>query len=279
MFNTCLQSLSALFDTYDEFEIKIRNGDFDPMAMFWQSYLNKVQILLDFVKSIRLPDWNLHLQSTERMLIWIHAYDKINYARHFCYYWCSQQKIQNKFPVIYQPFQQGNFSTRRTKGKFNMLTPNQVIEQTINKDKKGPEGIIGISTSQWTMQRWVLFSHNTATLIADLRKSLNLGMDNSTKKDLNLKRIRFDEKAVKKCYELINSWTNPFTKTSNIFCLSSGLVPCYEVQYDFLEAQKIGKLCLDTFITERIETNNIDFYAPIKKKCVPTFEKEKKQSD
>ena len=224
MFNTCLQSLSALFDTYDEFEIKIRNRDFDPMAMFWQSYLNMVQILLDFVKSIRLPDWNLHLQSTERMLIWIHAYDKINYARHFSYYWYSQQKIQNKFPVIYQQFQQGNFSTRRTKGKFNMFPPNQVIEQTINKDQKGPEGIIGISTSQGTMQRWVLSSHNTATLIADLRKSLNLGIGNSTAKDLNLKRIRFDEKAVKRCFELINSWTNPFTKTSNIFCLSSGLV-------------------------------------------------------
>ena len=69
MFNTCLQSLSALFDTYDEFEIKIRNGDFGPKTMFWQSYLDMVQILLDFVKSIRLPDWNLHLQSTERMLM------------------------------------------------------------------------------------------------------------------------------------------------------------------------------------------------------------------
>ena len=53
------------------------------------------------------------------------------------------------------------------------------------------------------------------------------------------------------------------------------LVPCYKVQYDLLEAQKIGKLCLDTFITERIETNNIDFYAPIKKNCLRTFEKEK----
>ena len=124
------------------------------------------------------------------------------------------------------------------------------------------------------MQWWVLSSHNTATLIADLRKSLNLGIGDNTAKDLCLKQIRFDEKAVKKCYELINSWTSPFTKASNIFCLSSGLVPWYEVQYDLLEAQKIGKLCLDTFITERIETNNIDFYAPIKKNCLRTFEKE-----
>ena len=34
MFNTCLESISALLDTYDEFEIKIRNEDFGSMAMF-----------------------------------------------------------------------------------------------------------------------------------------------------------------------------------------------------------------------------------------------------
>ena len=162
-----------------------------------------VQILLEFVKSIRLPDWNLHLQ---RMLVWIHTYDRINYARrHFSYNWCSQQEIQNKFPAIYQQFQQGNFSTRRTKGKFNMLPPDQVIEQTINKDNKGPGSIIGISTSQGAMKRWVLSSHNTATLIADLRKSLNLSIGDSTSKDLSLQRIHFDENTVMKCYELINS--------------------------------------------------------------------------
>ena len=87
---------------HDEFEVKICNGDFGLMAMFWQSYLDMVQILLDFVKSVRLPDLNLCLQSTERMLVWIHAYDRINYVRHFSYYCCSQQKIQNKFPTIYQ---------------------------------------------------------------------------------------------------------------------------------------------------------------------------------
>ena len=112
------------------------------MAMFWQSYLDMAQILLDFVKSICLPDWNLHLQSTERMLIWIHAYDRINYARHFSYYWCSQQKIQNKFPAIYQQFQYGNFPMRCTKGKFNMIPSDQVIEQTINKNQKDLEVLL-----------------------------------------------------------------------------------------------------------------------------------------
>ena len=53
--NTCLKSISALHDTHDEFYFKTRNGYFSSMAMIWQGYLNMVQILLDFVKSIRLP--------------------------------------------------------------------------------------------------------------------------------------------------------------------------------------------------------------------------------
>lgn len=78
-----------------------------------------------------------------------------------------------------------------------MLPPDQVIEQTINKDKKGPLCIIGISTSQGSMQQWVLASHNTTTLNVDLRKSLNLDIGDSATKNLSLKEIRSNENAVK----------------------------------------------------------------------------------
>ena len=80
-----LSNFNVLFSLMDEFDEKIRVGDFGPMATYWQTYLDMVQILLDYIKSIRLPDWDLHLQSTERMLIWIHAYDRTNYSRHFTY--------------------------------------------------------------------------------------------------------------------------------------------------------------------------------------------------
>lgn len=43
-----------LFATANEFDSKIRSGEFGPMAAFWQSYIDMVQILLDFIRSIRL---------------------------------------------------------------------------------------------------------------------------------------------------------------------------------------------------------------------------------
>ena len=189
----------------EEFDVKIRNGELGPMAEFWQSFIDMVQVLLDFIKATRNGDWDLHLQTTERMLVWMHAYDRTNYSRHFTYYWASQQKLHTRFPSIYQEFQMGNFSTRRTPGKFNMLPPDQVIEQTINRDQKGTGGIKAVSTSTGSVQRWVLSSHNTATIAADLRQSIGLDGSNSVPKDLGKKRMKFDEESVRKCHEVIGN--------------------------------------------------------------------------
>ena len=71
------------------------------------------------------------------MLYWFHAYDNYNYTRHFSYYWPSQLALPKRHPAIYEEFKEGRFSVRHTIGKFNKVRPDQVIEQTINKDKKG----------------------------------------------------------------------------------------------------------------------------------------------
>ena len=187
----------------EEFDAKIRNGEFGPMAEFWQSFIDMVQILLDFIRATRNGDWNLHLHATEQMLVWMHAYDRTNYSRHFTYYWASQQKLHTRFPSIYQEFQMGNFSTKRTPGKFNMLPPDQVIEQTINRDQKGSGGIKAISTSTGSIQRWVLSSHNAAIIAADLKMGIGLDSSNRMPKDLGKKRMKFDEDSVRKCHDVI----------------------------------------------------------------------------
>ena len=48
-----------------------------------------------------------------------------------------------------------------------MLPPNQVIEQSINKQQKGPGGIIGYTTSTGSIQRWVISSHVITKINAD----------------------------------------------------------------------------------------------------------------
>ena len=274
-FENGLKAVNTLPQLYEKFDDSICKGSLGPMARFWQSYLDMVQILLDFVKSTRLPSWDLHLQITKRMLLWIHAYVRINYSRHFTYYWASQQKLATKHPSILQEFQDGNFVVRRTPTKFNRLSPDLVIEQTINRHQKEPGGIIGSSTSQRSMETWALSSHNTATLIADFKRGI--GWDSwKGSKDLSHKHILDDESAIIKCCGSINNWKNQFEDSDSLFSLSSGIVPSHEVEEDMFNAENIGRSRLESFIAEMIETNRTDFYANIKKNNLKTFDEQKK---
>ena len=81
-----------------QFEEQIEDNYLGPMAKFWESFLNMVQILLDYIKSTRNANWDLHLSSMECMLPWFHAYDRVNYARHFTYCWTALNNLAETNP-------------------------------------------------------------------------------------------------------------------------------------------------------------------------------------
>ena len=53
---SCVERLQELSDLYDEFEEPISDSERFPMAVFWNPYLDMVQTLRDFTKSIKLGD-------------------------------------------------------------------------------------------------------------------------------------------------------------------------------------------------------------------------------
>ncbi|KAJ8023017.1 hypothetical protein HOLleu_38078 [Holothuria leucospilota] len=48
---------------------------------FWNLYIDRVEILLLFLRATREADWNLHISSVRCMLPWFFAYDHQNYVR------------------------------------------------------------------------------------------------------------------------------------------------------------------------------------------------------
>ena len=98
-----------------QFEEQIENNYLSPMAIFWESFLNMVQILLD-IKSTRNGSWDLHLSNMERMLLWFHAYNHVNYAGHFTYCWAALNNLAETNAKMYAEFQEGNFAVKQTFG-------------------------------------------------------------------------------------------------------------------------------------------------------------------
>ena len=83
------------------------------------------------------------------------------------------------------------------------MPSDQVIEQTINKEQKGKGGIIGSSTSEGPVQGWILTSHIIATLMTVLEEFVGLQINNRRPKEIEEKRIDYDEMKVQKCVTLI----------------------------------------------------------------------------
>ena len=119
-----LEAHRELWNLMREHDQYFRNES-GPINKFWQQYLDMVEILFNFRKSVRDGNWNLHIAALEQMLKWFFAYDRTNYARHFTFYWASQLNLSQSHPNMLKEFQKNNFSVRRVPGKFNRLPPSR----------------------------------------------------------------------------------------------------------------------------------------------------------
>ena len=88
-FKSCELPATRVINLIEECEKIIRNPENSPMAGFWQSNLEIFELLLQFQKSIKSGNWELYIDSCEKLLPWFHTYDHHNYVRHLSYYWAS----------------------------------------------------------------------------------------------------------------------------------------------------------------------------------------------
>eukprot|EP00794_Sanderia_malayensis_P000755 gene755-41_t len=101
---------SEVFEKLNEYEEHLeKNNGSGPMSGFWQLFLNMMYILFAFIRSIRMGNWKLHLESTQLMLPWMFAYDRPNYARYLNFYWSEMKALSESHPAIHTEFENLDF--------------------------------------------------------------------------------------------------------------------------------------------------------------------------
>ena len=91
-FNAAIDSCECIFELFLHFDQNI-SSTLGPMALFWNSFIEMAQILLDYIKLFRTGDWSLHLQTSEQMSVWFFACDRVYYLQQFSYNWATQQQL------------------------------------------------------------------------------------------------------------------------------------------------------------------------------------------
>ena len=230
------------------------------MAEFWNSFLDIVSLLLCFIRSIRLGNWELHLSCIREMLPWIHIYDRVNYARYLPYYWIQMITLKDTHPQAYSELKNGAFAVQRPENSgFSQIAVDHTIEQTVNHDTKTKGGIIGFSLKKGALERWLLTAHERAKICQNLYTMASIKQSDSLHKEDSAARRKRDEDDVQNVIGVIKSWANPLKNSEDLVGLSSGARVKDEIARDLLQAHSEGEKAAKAFMEERLISNNTDF--------------------
>ena len=88
----------------------LQNGS--PLAKFWLTYLEMVDMLLNTLFAVRTGSWCLLLECVRDIASYAFAYDNHNYARYLTPFLAEMLALESDFPEIYVEFKDGNFAVQ-----------------------------------------------------------------------------------------------------------------------------------------------------------------------
>jgi len=134
--------------------IKARSEMSDNFS-FWWSYVEMVQILLNFTRSMRDGIWDLYLWSLSAMLPYLARYDHSNYHKSLTIYIAEMHMLPK---AIEDAFRDGDFVVKNSNRRFNQVDADHAQEWLVGTCKEAG-GITGITNDNNTLQRWALSFH------------------------------------------------------------------------------------------------------------------------
>ena len=110
-FQTTVAKLDELFELYETFDKKFICSELGPMSFLWNSFIEMVKILLDFIKSTHTAITHASIWTYAKMVLCLRS-SQLFATFHLLL--ATQQNIKETHPKIYDQFMVGNFSVKRT---------------------------------------------------------------------------------------------------------------------------------------------------------------------
>ena len=133
-----------------------------------------------------------------------------------------------------------------------------------------------VSLNRGSVQRWILTAHNRANTLQSIRDMAGLyDAENKQHKDASVPRMKKDEDDVHKVKNTIQSWENPFKSrdpNAPLSNIASGVNATDDIADHLLTADQKDSDALTTFVEIRLQTIDVDLFAPLPKAKLQTFQ-------
>ena len=121
---------------YEDFKVKVRNGELGKTARFWILYLDLVKIQHLAHTAIQENDFEMKVFAWQSMLPFYFYFNKLNYARYGTYYLQQLTHIELLYPGLKPLLMLKGMSVQAQTVHPVRTSIDQRGEQTINKDAK-----------------------------------------------------------------------------------------------------------------------------------------------
>ena len=254
----------GILDTMSEFDEAIANR---PLARAICQYMTMVLEMLTYIRAVRSGDWMLHLDATETFVKYFFAHDKLNYARLLSVYLADMKALAKSDPEIWAEFMDGNWVVNKNINPFCAIGPDHALEQ-VNRMMKVLGGLIGITLSPLARAKFFLVAPGLARLAKEA-EAIAVVPRNQTMKQHHENtdaKTKLQVKNVAALKDTINKFTNPFTdECEQLINMVTKAVMPERVLHDICRRTQIGEECFAQFVSDRIITNNVNIWAPMKK--------------
>ena len=103
--------------------------------------------------------WDLHLDSVQKAVKLLEGMDATNYKRWGETYLEDMRRLSVTAPEVHRAFMIRQFVVKRAIGEFNAVGSDLALEQSIQRSKKSPGGVIGKTQEAKFVAEWETIYH------------------------------------------------------------------------------------------------------------------------
>ena len=137
-----------------------------PQFQYWSLTLKLELLILSYVKSLRMSDFNLYVDSISELVPWFFALNHHHYARWATVHLRDMIALPVNHPRVAAEFQAGKFTVHRSKRPFSAIALDQAHEQ-MNARVKGTGGAVGLTESPGALLRWMVAGPEVARVVEE----------------------------------------------------------------------------------------------------------------
>ena len=179
---------------------------------YWYAVLELQSILLTFVRSIRICDFQMFIPSLENIVPWMFSLDHVHYSRWMPIFIQNLNDLKLWHNDIYEQFLNGDFTMVKSLKKFSAIAEDQVHEQN-NKLIQAEGGAIGILDSKDALIKWMIAGPELADIIYNYNENNSATEYESEYQHHREHTKSFDEKFRKN----VTLLTDAFKEMGNVF--------------------------------------------------------------